>query len=71
MKYVIFIRERIHNLLLKSEVWHNATNIVFAVYSKHGEVPLLPGPKLNIYPDTVLELHDIGCVHKVTQIQFY
>jgi len=27
---------------------HNTTNIVFVVYSKHGEVPPLPGPKLNI-----------------------
>jgi len=29
-------------------VWQNATNIVLVVYSKHGEVPPLPGPRLNI-----------------------
>jgi len=48
-------------------VWHNATNIVFIVYLKHGEVPPLPGPGVNTVQILFLELDDFGCVHKVAQ----
>jgi len=40
---------------------------LFIVYLKHGEVPPLPGPRLNTVPILFLELDHFGFVHKVAQ----
>jgi len=37
------------------------------VYLRHGEVPPLPGPRLNTVQILFLELDDFGCVHNVAQ----